>query len=103
MTQKLPLIMPGEILLEEFLVPNKISQEQLSRDIDVPKSRISGIVHGHRAITADTALRLSTYFGTTPNFWLNLQSEHDLRKAKRTTWPAVEGRIRKMEVGGAGV
>ena len=101
MTQKLSPISPGEILLEEFLVPNKISQEQLSRDIDVPKSRISGLVHGQRAITADTALRLSTYFGTTPIFWLNLQAEYDLRKMRQTTWPAIEGRIRKLDVAGA--
>ncbi len=98
MTQKLSPISPGEILLEEFLRPGKISQEKLSRDIDVPKSRISGIVHGQRAITADTGLRLSANFGTTPIFWLNLQSEYDLRKMRQTTWPAIVGWIRKMAV-----
>ncbi len=96
MTKLLEPILPGEILLEEFLKPHKISQEQLSRDIDVPKSRISNIVHGHRSITADTALRLSAYFGTTAEFWLNLQTEYELRLAKRTTWPGIEPRIRKI-------
>ncbi|MCF6344489.1 MAG: HigA family addiction module antitoxin [Devosiaceae bacterium] len=96
MTQTLEPIFPGEILLEEFLKPNNISQEQLSRDIDVPKSRISNIIHGQRAITTDTALRLSAYFDTTPEFWLNLQSEYELRLARQTTWPEIEPRIRKF-------
>lgn len=95
MAQNLEPISPGEILLEEFLLPNGISQEQLSRDIDVPKSRISGIVHGARSITADTALRLSTYFGTSAKFWMNLQAEYELRQLQQTTWPEVEPRIRK--------
>ena len=98
MAQVLEPIPPGEILLEEFLKANDLSQEQLSRDIDVPKSRISGIVHGARSITTDTALRLSAYFGTTPEFWMNLQVEYDLRLARRTTWPAIEARIRKHRV-----
>jgi len=97
MTQLLEPITPGEILLEEFLRPNKISQEQLSRDIDVPKSRISNIVHGNRSITADTALRLSAYFSTTAEFWLNLQTEYELRLARRTIWPEIEPRIRKFD------
>ena len=96
MTQTLKPIHPGEILLEEFLKPNKISQEKLSRDIDVPKSRISNIVHGNRTITADTALRLSAYFGTSAEFWLNLQSEYDLRVARQTTWSDIEPQIRKF-------
>lgn len=89
-------IPPGEILLEEFLKPNGISQEQLARDIDVPKSRVSGIVHAARSITADTALRLSAYFGTTAEFWMNLQGDYDLRQARRTSWPEIEPRIRKF-------
>jgi len=93
--QQLEPITPGEILLEEFLKPNSISQEPLSRDIDVPKSRISGIVHGTRSVTADTALRLATYFGTSARFWMNLQDEYDLRLLRQTTWPEVEPRIRK--------
>ena len=97
MAKLLEPIKPGEILIEEFLTPLKISQEQLSRDIDVPKSRISSIVRGDRSITADTALRLSVYFGTSAKFWLNLQTEYDLRLMQATTWPDVEPRIRKYK------
>lgn len=71
-------IHPGEILLEEYLVPMGISQYRLSNDISVLPRRINEIVHGKRAITADTALRLARYFGTTERFWLNLQSRFDL-------------------------
>lgn len=94
---RLDPIPPGEILLEEFLKPNGISQEQLSRDIDVPKSRISALVHGGRSITADTALRLATYFGTSPEFWMNLQAEFDLRTVRQTSWPQIEPRIRPFK------
>jgi antitoxin HigA-1 len=76
--QKLPSIHPGEILLEEFLRPLAISQYRLARDISVPPRRINEIVHGTRSITADTALRLARYFGTSEMFWLNLQTRHDL-------------------------
>lgn len=96
MATSLETISPGEILLEEFLKPNNISQEQLSRDIDVPKSRISAIVNAERGITADTALRLSAYFGTSAEFWLNLQAEYELRQVRATTWPDIESRIRKF-------
>ena len=75
---KLPPIHPGEILLEEFLEPMGLSQYRLSKDITVPPRRINEIVLGKRAITADTALRLARYFGTTEQFWLNLQSHFDL-------------------------
>jgi addiction module HigA family antidote len=77
-TSKLPPIHPGEILLEEFLEPMGLSQYRLSKDITVPPRRINEIVLGKRAITADTALRLARYFGTTELFWLNLQSHFDL-------------------------
>jgi addiction module HigA family antidote len=87
-------IPPGEILLMEFLEPIKISQNQLARDIDVPVSRIAAIVKGNRAITADTALRFGQYFGTSPDMWMHLQSQYDLRLAQRTTWPKVKPRIR---------
>lgn len=97
MADLLNIIKPGEILLEEFLKPNNLSQEQLSRDIDVPKSRISHIVNGHRAITADSALRLAAYFGTSPEFWLNLQMDYDLRREKQTNWPTIEPRIRTFQ------
>jgi antitoxin HigA-1 len=76
--QKLASIHPGEILLEEFLRPLTISQYRLARDISVPPRRINEIVHGTRSITADTALRLARYFGTSEMFWLNLQTRHDL-------------------------
>jgi antitoxin HigA-1 len=71
-------IHPGEILLEEFLEPMEISQYRLAKDISVPPRRINEIVHGKRAVTADTALRLSRYFGTSDRFWLNLQASYDL-------------------------
>lgn len=69
---------PGEILLEEFLEPMGISQYRLSKDISVPPRRINEIVHRNRAVTADTALRLARYFGTSERFWLNLQTAYDL-------------------------
>jgi len=71
-------IHPGEILLEEFLKPFGISQYKISKDINVPARRINEIVHGDRAITADTALRLGKFFGNSPEFWLNLQSRYEL-------------------------
>lgn len=73
-----PPVHPGEILLEEFLNPMGISQYRLAREISVPPRRINEIVHGKRAVTADTALRLSRYFGTSDRFWLNLQMRYDL-------------------------
>jgi len=75
---KLPPVHPGEVLLEEFLAPVGLSQYRLAKDISVPPRRINEIVHGKRAVTADTALRLARYFGTTPRFWLNLQGQYDL-------------------------
>jgi addiction module HigA family antidote len=79
---KLAPIHPGEILLEEFLEPLEISQYRLAKDISVPPRRINEIVHGLRAITADTALRLARYFGTSERFWLNLQIRYDLEVEK---------------------
>lgn len=72
------LIHPGEILMEEFLKPMNISQNKLAMDIHVPAPRINAIARGARAITADTALRLGKYFGTGPEFWINLQTNYDL-------------------------
>jgi len=77
-TKKLSPVHPGEVLLEEFLEPMEISQYRLAKDISVPPRRINEIVHGKRSITADTALRLSLYFGTSERFWLNLQTGYDL-------------------------
>jgi addiction module HigA family antidote len=76
--RKLPSIHPGEVLIEEFLQPMGISQYRLAKDISVPPRRINEIVHGKRAITADTALRLGRFFGMSPQFWLNLQTRYDL-------------------------
>ena len=73
---------PGEILLEEFLDPMGISQYRVAKDISVPARRINEIVHGRRGISADTALRLSKYFGTTERFWMNLQMRYDLEVEK---------------------
>ena len=81
-TQKKPPIHPGEILLEEFLKPMGISQYRLSQGIGVSARRINEIVHGKRSITADTALRLARYFGTSERFWMNLQSRYDLEVEK---------------------
>ncbi|MCZ7617184.1 MAG: HigA family addiction module antitoxin [Myxococcota bacterium] len=75
-------IHPGEILFEEFLEPMDLSQYRLAKDISVPARRINEIVHGKRAITADTALRLARYFGTSERFWMNLQTRHDLEVEK---------------------
>ena len=78
MTKKIQPIHPGEILMEEFLAPLEITQYRLAKDVSVPPRRINEIVHGKRAISADTALRLAHYFGTSAQFWLNLQSRYDL-------------------------
>jgi len=87
---------PGEILLEEFMTPLGVSQNRLARDIDVPVSRIAGIVKGERAITADTALRLARFFGTSPEIWMNLQTDYDLRAARRTSGSTIEKRVRPL-------
>ncbi len=76
--KKIPPVHPGEILLEEFLNPMGITQYRLAKDINVPARRINEIVHGKRAITANTALRLGKYFNMSPQFWINLQSHYDL-------------------------
>jgi addiction module HigA family antidote len=85
--QALPLVTPGEVLQEEFLHPMSLSARALARDIAVPANRITEILRGERAITADTALRLSRRFGVSAEFWMNLQTAHDLEKARRE-WPA---------------
>ena len=77
---KLPNIHPGEILLEEFLKPMDITAYRLSKEIGIPQTRISQIIKGKRRITADTALRLSAFFGNTPKFWLGLQDDYDLEE-----------------------
>lgn len=86
-------VTPGEILRDDFMKPLKISVSQLARDIAVSSERISGIVKGKRAITADTALRLERYFGAEAWFWLNLQSEYELRIMKRKIGTDIQQRI----------
>ena len=78
MAKKLKPVHPGEILMEEFLIPLKISQYRLAKDIDVSPRRINEIIHGKRSISANTALRIGKYFNVSPQFWLNLQSHYDL-------------------------
>jgi addiction module HigA family antidote len=92
--EKLNIITPGEILWEEFMKPLEISQSQIARDLDVTSGRINDIIHGKREITTDTALRLSKYFDTSPEFWLNLQTDFSIRKLKNEEWPNIEPRIR---------
>ena len=81
--EKLLNIHPGEILLEEFLKPLNLSAYRLSKDIGIPQTRTSEIIRGHRSITADTALRLSYYFGNSAKFWLGLQNDFDLEEEKK--------------------
>lgn len=87
-------IPPGEVLYEEFMKPLGVSINALAREISVPPNRVSDIVNGKPAITADTALRLGKYFGVSPEVWLGLQVDYDLRIAKRTTWLKAESRVR---------
>jgi addiction module HigA family antidote len=93
----MPPIHPGEILLEEFLEPLGLSQYRLAKDISVPPRRINEIVHGQRAISADTALRLSRYFGTTDRFWLNLQTRYDLELEKDRLGERLEAEVLSLQ------
>jgi addiction module HigA family antidote len=81
--KKLKNIHPGEILREEFLIPLGLSSYRLSKDVAIPQTRISEIIHEKRRITADTALRLSKYFGTTAKFWLGLQDDFDIEEGEK--------------------
>jgi addiction module HigA family antidote len=81
--KKLKNIHPGEVLEEEFLIPLEISAYKLSKDIGIPQTRISEILKGNRRVTADTALRLSRYFGNSPKFWLGLQDDFDIEEEQR--------------------
>lgn len=94
---KLDPIPPGEILLEEFLKPMGISQNRLARDIDIPVSRVSEVVRGSRAITADTAMRLAEYLGTSAELWLGLQADYELRMLRMGEWPEIRRRIRPRD------
>ena len=93
-TKQLEPIPPGEILYEEFMQPLGISMNALARDLAVPPNRISEIVNGKRALTADTALRLAVYFKTTPELGLNLQTDYDLRTIRRERGRDIEAQVR---------
>jgi antitoxin HigA-1 len=92
-TKTLPNIHPGEILLEEFLLPMNVSQNALARATGVPPRRINEIVLGKRGVTADTALRLAVAFGTSEGFWLGLQADYDLEEARA----AIKGQLKDIE------
>jgi addiction module HigA family antidote len=92
-SRKLAPVHPGEVLLEEFLKPLGVSQYRLAHDISVPPRRINEIVHGLRAVSADTALRLARYFGTSERFWLNLQSRFDLESEKERLGKRLEKEV----------
>ncbi|MEW6507808.1 MAG: HigA family addiction module antitoxin [Bacteroidota bacterium] len=96
MNKKIEPIHPGEILLEEFLIPMEISQYRLAQDINVPARRINEIVLGKRAITADTALRLSEYFGLSEKFWLNLQMRYNLEIEKDRLKDRLKREVKKL-------
>lgn len=95
--EKLSNIHPGEILLEEFLIPLGITAYRLSKDTEIPQTRISQIIKGKRRVTADTALRLSSYFGNSPKFWLGLQDDYDIEEEKETNKEIISriGKLRK--------
>ncbi|MBG0787927.1 MAG: HigA family addiction module antidote protein [Anaerolineaceae bacterium] len=89
-------IHPGEVLLEEFLSPMQISQYRLAKDINVDPRRINEIVHGKRAITADTAFRLGFYFGMSPEFWMNLQSHYDLEQLALESGDLIQREVKSL-------
>jgi addiction module HigA family antidote len=95
--KKLDPIHPGEILAEEFLGPLEISQYRLAKDVSVPPRRINEIVQGKRGISADTALRLARYFGTSDRFWINLQSHYDLELEKDKLGPRLKREVTELK------
>ena len=101
MSKQLNPITPGEILADEFIAEHGLSQSRLSLGLNVPVSYVNGIVNNTRRISADMALRLGKYFGTSPQFWMNLQTAYDLRIAERKTWPKVEKTVRTAEIDAA--
>jgi len=95
--KKIKPIHPGEILMEEFLIPLKITQYRLSKDIAVSPRRVNEIAHGTRAITADTALRLGKYFGVSPQFWLNLQSRYELEIQSEALSAVLKHKVKALQ------
>ena len=96
--KKFAQVHPGEILLEEFLKPMGISQYKLAKDVSVPPRRINEIIHGKRSISADTALRLSRYFGLSERFWLNLQARYDIEVERDRLEGRLENEVRVLEL-----
>ena len=94
MAKKLSPITPGDVLLEEFLKPMGITQNQLAKDINVPANRVSQIIHGKREITADTALRLGRYFSIEPEFWINIQTRYNLKLAQKELGKKIEEEVK---------
>jgi addiction module HigA family antidote len=97
--KKLKNIHPGEVLQEEFLLPLEVSAYRLSKDIGIPQTRVSEIIKGNRRITADTALRLAQYFGTTAKFWLGLQDDYDIEEGYRVLGTAIDAIPRRASNG----
>jgi addiction module HigA family antidote len=96
--KSIPNIHPGEILAEDFMAPLKLSQYRVALDIHVPPRRINEIVHGKRAITADTALRLSKYLGTSAQFWLNLQAHYDLEEESDRSLERISSEVHPLQM-----
>jgi addiction module HigA family antidote len=96
-TNQMRPIHPGEILREEFLVPIEMSANALAMELHVPAPRINDVVRERRSVTPDTALRLARYFGTTPQFWLNLQTAFDLRKAEAELGTKISAEVRPLK------
>lgn len=97
-TKKIAPIHPGEVLMEEFLKPMNITQYRLAKDIRVPARRINEIVHGERSVSADTALRLARYFGSSAQFWLNLQASYDLETELDRIGSKIDREVRQLAV-----
>ena len=98
MKNKLPNIHPGEVLREEFLLPMQVSAYRLTKETGLPHSRVSDLLAGRRGVSADSALRLARYFGTTPDFWLNLQSAYDIEEVNREYGAEIRVRVRPLEL-----
>lgn len=94
--QRLPLIHPGEILLEEFIKPMELTLAEVSRATGIPPSRLTEITKCRRSVTAETALRLAKYFGTSAGFWVGLQAEHDLEEAERELGSKIQREVKTL-------